>query len=108
MKPQPPERRIRQRIPVNLPVTIKSKDGQVQETAATRDLTTGGIFLYTNSRLKEGAELEMVLVLPADLTFGEKRWICCQASVLRVEDNQEGGNFGVAAVINRFEVIPEI
>jgi len=66
------------------------------------------VFLYTNSAIAEGAELELVLVLPAELTFGERRWVCCQASVVRVENSAGVGNFGVAARIDRFEVLPEI
>lgn len=103
-----PDKRSRLRVPVQLPVTIKAKDGSVQETAKTRDLSSGGVFLYTNSEIAEGSELELVLVLPSELTFGERRWVCCQASVVRVEKPAQMGNFGVAAQINRFEVLPEI
>lgn len=102
------DQRGRHRVPVRLPVSIKSNDGVVQETAETRDLSTAGVFLYTHSNITEGAEFEMVLVLPAELTFGERRWVCCQASVVRVEEAPTTGNFGVAAKISRFEVLPEI
>jgi hypothetical protein len=108
MTQQKNDKRSRARVPVRLPVTIKAKDGSVQETATTRDLSSTGVFLYTNSAITEGAELELVLVLPAELTFGEKRWVCCQASVVRVENSAGVGNFGVAARIDRFEVLPEI
>lgn len=100
--------RVRQRVPVRLPVSIKSNDGQVQETAETRDLSSAGVFLYTKTDIAEGTEFEMVLVLPAELTFGERRWVCCQASVIRVENSPAAGNVGVAAKISRFEVLPEI
>src|SRR5579884_4120797 len=96
------DQRARQRVPVRLPVSIKSQDGAVQETAETRDLSTAGVFIYTRSNITEGAEFEMVLVLPAELTFGERRWVCCQASVVRVEESPSSGNFGVAAKISRF------
>ncbi len=89
-------------------MAIKSSDGQVQETAQTRDLCSAGVFLYTKTDISEGTEFEMVLVLPAELTFGERRWVCCQASVVRVETSPDSGNFGVAAKIHRFEVLPEI
>jgi hypothetical protein len=102
------EKRTRPRIPVRLPVSIKSEDGSVRETALTRDLSSGGVFLYTQSRIAEGDELELVLVLPAELTFGERRWVCCQAAVVRVENSSEEGNFGVAAEIKRFQILPEI
>jgi hypothetical protein len=103
-----PERRSKRRVPIQVPVSVKSSDGSVEESAKTRDLSTAGVFVYTNSRLKEGSELELVLVLPPEVTFAERRWICCQASVVRVEENRKGENVGVAAVIKRFEVLPEM
>jgi hypothetical protein len=56
----------------------------------------------------EGSELEMVLILPPELTQGTKQWVCCRASVVRVEDSEGGGDFGVAASIRSLEVLPEI
>jgi len=108
MAEERPEKRLRQRIPVRLPVSIKSNDGSVQGTAHTRDLSSAGVFLYSESQISEGAAFEMVLVLPAELTFGERRWVCCQASVVRVDSHTVNGNFGIAARIDRFEVLPEI
>ncbi len=102
------DKRTRQRIPVQLAVSIKSSDGRVQATAQTRDLSSGGVFLYSNAHIAEGTELELVLVLPSELTFGERRWVCCQASVVRVEDSAALGNYGVAARIHHFQVLPEI
>ncbi len=102
------DKRGRKRVPVRLPVSIKSADGKIQETAETRDLSSAGVFLYTQSNMAEGTELEMVLVLPAELTFGERRWVCCQGSVVRVEHDNPSSSMGVAARIDRFEVLPEI
>jgi c-di-GMP-binding flagellar brake protein YcgR len=101
------DRRSRQRIPASVPVTIKAPQGNLQLTGQTRDLSSSGIFLYTSSNISEGSELEMVLILPPELTQGEKRWVCCQASVVRVEDGKDG-NFGVAARIRNMDVLPEI
>lgn len=101
------ERRSRQRISARLPVSIKSPQGE-PITGQTRDLSMSGIFLYAASRIREGSELEMVLMLPPQLTGGEKRWVCCQASVIRVEGSREGGPFGVAASIRSMATLPEI
>lgn len=108
MPEKTPDKRGRQRIPVRLPVSIKSNDGTLQETVHTRDLSSAGVFFYTDSKFAEGSDLEMVLVLPAELTFGERKWVCCQASVVRVENSSSVGNFGIAAKIHRFEVLPEV
>ena len=100
------ERRSHQRIPARVPVQIKPTRGTVQN-GHTRDLSTNGVFLYTDAQLDEGSELEIILVLPPELTNGEKRWACCQASVVRVEPSSQG-SLGMAARIRRFELMPEI
>jgi PilZ domain-containing protein len=107
MSDSPSERRSRPRVTAHLPVSITSKDGITNE-GVTRDLSNGGIFLYSDSAFDEGTELDLVVVLPPELTFGEKRWVCCQARVVRVEERQSDGKVGVAASIHRFEVLPEL
>jgi hypothetical protein len=101
------ERRSHQRIPARVGVSIQSAQSQ-PATGYTRDLSTNGIFLYANSEILVGSELEMVLMLPTQLTDGEKRWVCCQASVIRVEPGGEDGRFGVAASIRSIATLPEI
>jgi PilZ domain len=101
------ERRSIQRMPVRVGVSVRSAQSQ-SGTAYTRDLSTSGIFLYADSEILVGSELEMVLMLPAELTDGEKRWVCCKASVLRVEQGGEYGRFGVAASIRSIATLPEI
>ncbi len=103
-----PERRSGQRVAARVPVSIKAGKGTTEATGFTRDLNAGGIFLYTDSRIVAGSELEMVLILPPEITHGEKQWVCCRASVVRVEDGESGGDFGVAASIRSMEILPEI
>jgi hypothetical protein len=103
-----PERRSKRRVPIQIPVSVKSSDGKIEESTKTRDLSTNGIFVYTTAPLEAGSELELVLVLPPEVTFSERRWVCCHASVVRVEESAKGENVGVAAVINRFQVLPEV
>lgn len=102
-----PDKRARSRIPVNVPVFIKTQADSTQISAVTRDLSAGGVFLYTEKQMTPGSRLEVVLILPAELGFGEKQWACCQASVVRVEDGGSG-KFGVAATIDRLDLLPEI
>ncbi len=99
-----PERRSQQRLPVRVPVSIQARQGRAQASGYTRDLSRSGLFLYTDSRIAA-----MVLILPPELTAaGEKRWVCCRASVVRVEDSEDGSDFGVAARIRSIEILPEI
>jgi len=101
------DKRSRKRIAVRVPATIRRKQPALEQSAITRDLSMGGVFLYTDLHIEQGSKVEIVLILPAELGLGEKQWACCQASVIRVEDN--GGRlFGVAATIDRLDVLPEI
>ena len=101
------ERRSRQRVVARLPVGVRNHPEATEVTAHTRDVSTNGVFLYTDSRMVEGSDVELVLILPPELTSGEKCWVCCHARVLRVEQGP-GNDFGVAAEIRRMDVLPEI
>jgi hypothetical protein len=94
-------------VVAKLPVQIRGTASTPELTAETRDVSTNGIFLYTRSRMVEGSELELVLILPPEVTGGEKCWVCCHARVLRVESGS-GADFGVAAEIRRMDILPEI
>src|SRR5690348_4818062 len=99
------ERRAGTRIKTRVPTRVRTAEGK-DHTAQTRDVSANGVFLYTNSKMEKGTEVELVLILPPELTSGEKCWVCCQATVVRVED--EGTEFGVAAQIRRMDILPEI
>jgi c-di-GMP-binding flagellar brake protein YcgR len=102
------ERRSGPRVPVKVRVSVKPREA-VATNGVTRDLSTGGMFLYTDSHISEGSELEMVLILPPEITKSAQQWVCCRASVVRVEDSEGiDGSFGVAASIHSMEVLPEI
>lgn len=99
-------RRIATRVPTRLRrINTERVASNVDETAQTRDVSANGIFLYTKSRMETGTDVELVLILPPELTDGEKCWVCCQATVVRVEEN--GSEFGVAAQIRRMDILPE-
>lgn len=100
------ERRSSDRLKAQVPVTINQKEAG-KLTGQSRDLSMGGIFLYTDHAFEKGSELELVLVLPAELTGGQKQWVCCRGSVVRVEDVANGG-FGVAARLDGMSAMPEL
>jgi hypothetical protein len=76
-------------------------------STTTRDLSSSGIFLYSESPLAPGAKLELVVMLPANLGIGPGGWTICQAQVVRVEESG-GKTVGVAATFDRIELLPEL
>jgi hypothetical protein len=99
------ERRSGTRIAARVPTRLRTSQG-AEIPAQTRDVSANGVFLYTNSKMEEGTDVELVLILPPELTSGEKCWVCCQATVVRVEE--QGPEFGVAAQIRRMDILPEV
>lgn len=98
------ERRAGTRIATRVSTRVRTAQG-ADVNAQTRDVSASGVFLYTKSKMEKGTEVELVLILPPELTSGEKCWVCCQATVVRVE---EGPEFGVAAQIRRMDILPEV
>jgi hypothetical protein len=101
-----PERRSRARKPLRLPVKVRRGDG-VEQEGLTRDLSSTGVFLYSEGALEPGSKLELVVMLPAALGIGFCGWTLCQASVVRVEES-DGRGVGVAATLDRIELLPQI
>src|SRR6195256_4090885 len=100
------ERRSVKRIPTGVPARIRTRQG-IEHSGQTRDVSANGVYLYCKSRMEEGSDVELVLILPPELTSGEKCWVCCHARILRVEQGS-GNDFGVAAEIRRMDILPEI
>jgi hypothetical protein len=101
------DRRSRQRVVTQLPVRVRNTAANSELSAQTRDVSTNGVFLYTEAPMAEGSDVELVLILPPELTSGEKCWVCCHARILRVERGA-GKAFGVAAEIRKMDILPEI
>ncbi len=99
------ERRSGTRIAARVPTRVRTPQGQ-DHNAQTRDVSANGVYMYTKSRMEQGSDVELVLILPPELTSGEKCWVCCQATIVRVEE--EGPEFGVAAQIRRMDILPEV
>jgi hypothetical protein len=99
------DRRSRQRVPVRVPVKVRDESGERQ--GLTRDLSSSGIFLYSESGMKAGSKLELVIMLPPGLGLGPGGWTLCQASVVRVEES-EGKGMGIAATLDSIALLPEI
>jgi hypothetical protein len=99
------ERRAGTRITTRVPARVRTGNG-VDINGHTRDVSANGVYLYTQSRIEKGTDVELVLILPPELTSGEKYWVCCQATIVRVEG--DGGEFGLAAQIRRMDILPEV
>jgi PilZ domain len=101
-----PERRAGKRLPLQTPVKVRQSDGS-ETPGLTRDLSSNGVFLYSEAGMSAGSKLELVVMLPPELGVGAGGWALCQASVVRVEQS-DGKGVGIAATLDRIELLPQL
>jgi PilZ domain-containing protein len=99
------EKRRAPRVPASAQVTVRHMRHQQPGTA--RDISDGGIFLFTEEEMEPGSEMELVLMMPPGMGPLGGRWVSCYATVVRVEPRQKY-NFGVAARIDYCEAVDVI
>jgi hypothetical protein len=85
------ERRIGQRFAFNLPVSLRDVATAVEGLGFTQDLSSRGVFLFTDMALREGEEVELTLKMPAEVTLGENMRVRCRGNVLRIVKPAENG-----------------
>ena len=105
MKPKV-EQRGAPRITRRVLGKVRSPRGELN--AETRDISQRGAFFFTPSRLEEGAQIERVLRRPPEITNLGTQGVCGKGTVLRVEEPDHAGQFGVAARLDRVEALPQI
>jgi c-di-GMP-binding flagellar brake protein YcgR len=103
------ERRTARRYDLSLPVIIRVPLGSesAPRSGKTRDISTHGVYLLVENELSTGAELDLTMTLPAEVTGGTEVFIRAIGKVVRVEKSPERNNdrLGVAAVIERYEIV---
>ena len=104
------ERRTARRYDLSLPVMIRvplEKEASSLRNGKTRDISTRGVYFLIDNDLNAGAELDLTMTLPAEVTGGTEVFVRAIGKVVRVENRAETGDkrVGVAAVIERYEII---
>lgn len=92
----------------NLKVPAKVHANGADIDAETLNLSQSGIFLECATRVSEGSPVDIVMILPKEITGEAAKWVCCHATVERVEDKNNGGRYGVAASVTRMQAMPEL
>jgi len=76
-----------------------------QLMGTARDISPNGMFLISEARIEEGADIELVLMMPPEIRPKGSRWMSCHAKVVRVEDRGREGEYGIAAKIVYSETV---
>ena len=103
------ERRTARRYDLSLPVSIRVaiENEAVFHTGKTRDISTRGVYFLFDNSLDAGAQLDLTMTLPAEVTGGTEVFIHAVGKVVRVDDRGDSGEHrvGIAAVIERYEIV---
>jgi hypothetical protein len=103
------ERRTARRYDLSLPVIIRVpiKREAASRTGRTRDISTRGVYFTIDNDLSPGAELDLTMTLPAEITGGTEVLIRVVGKVVRVEKRSADGDqpAGVVAAIEQYEIV---
>ncbi len=103
------ERRTTRRYDLSLPIIIRIPTERTLDSqqGKTRDISTRGLYFVVDQNLEAGSEVDITLTLPAEITHGTEVFVRALGKVVRVERRMEEDStrMGVAAVIERFDII---
>jgi c-di-GMP-binding flagellar brake protein YcgR len=103
------ERRGAHRYRIFLPIEYSAANEQEAQPlrATTKDISVRGIYFTAEQGLDPGFQLDLRMVLPAQLVQGREALVLAQGKVVRTEKKIEDGteHVGVAVGIESFEII---
>ena len=109
------ERRVGQRFPYLLPLSLRQPGTSVEGVGFTQDLSSRGVFFFTSAPLTEGSEIELTLRMPSEITLGDSMPVRCRGHILRVvrppssssDSSPAEPKIGVAVRLEGYEYLPE-
>jgi len=75
---------VGQRFPYLLPLSLRLAATSTESLGFTQDLSSRGVFFFTDAPLAVGAEIELTLRMPSEITLGESMPVRCRGRILRV------------------------
>jgi PilZ domain len=116
------ERRVGQRFSYLLPLSLRDCSTSIEGVGFTQDLSSRGVFFFTDAPLQEGAEIEITLRMPSEITLGANMRVRCRGHILRVlkpvastqvassavrAETKAETKIGVAVRLEGYEYLPE-
>src|SRR6195256_6616793 len=96
------DRRTARRYELSLPIIIRASTDKeaASRTGKTRDISTRGVYFTIDNNLCTGAEMDLTIILPVEVTSGTEVFIRTTGKVIRVDKRSGNGNqkIDVAAV----------
>ena len=102
------ERRATRRFRMKLPMTVRwtNQSGTGEAHAESEDITSRSVYFVLPTELENGSPIELVFVMPHEITLAEPVRVRCQGRVRRTEIEQ-ADRVGVVAEIERYQFLRE-
>lgn len=103
------DRRTARRYDLSLPIIVCAPIDKeaASRTGKTRDISNRGVYFTIDNNLSAGAELDLTMILPAEVTGDTEVFIRATGKVIRVDKRSGNGDqkVDVAAVFEMYEIV---
>ena len=102
------DRRTARRYDLSLPVIIRAPIDKVEvsRSGQTRDISNRGVYFTIDNNLTAGAELDITMILPPEVTGDAEVFIKATGKIIRVDQRSENvGQIDVAAAFEIYEIV---
>jgi hypothetical protein len=103
------DRRIARRFDLSLTVIVRPliETESSSQVGTTRDISTQGVYFTVDSGLSVGAELDLTMTLPAEVSVAAEVFIKATGKVVRVDKRSGNGDLsvGIAAAFELPEIV---
>ena len=99
------ERRTVRRFNMKLPAFVRVSGIPSEFATQTENVSARGVFFYLDRWMKEGAQVEVTMTLPPQVTLTEPVRVRFYARVVRVKPETPSTRVGIAATIEEYEFI---
>jgi hypothetical protein len=92
-------RRAGPRSEIRLPILLKTHSNDVERPVRVHDMSANGIALYSDQPLQPESQIEVIMMVPYEISLTKMLAVKVQAEVLRIEESAGSGHHRVAARI---------
>lgn len=98
------ERRVGQRFEVNLPLAVQIEGHTF--AGFTQDVSSRGMFFYTEATPPVGSIVELVFTMPSEITLAESMRVRCRGHILRISPASPSRRNGIAVRLDSYQYLP--
>lgn len=102
------ERRATRRFRIKLPMTVRwaNLSGDWETQAESEDITSRGVYFFSPAKIENGSSVEVIIVMPHQITLAEPVRVRCLGHVRRTEIKGTG-LLGVVVEIQQYQFLRE-